>query len=229
MKDEMIVIGGKSYKECNVIMLATDKETNIWKTWEDKIGFTPTKTKLVDGQHLYIFSNEEIKEGEWKYNERLNCVTQHLREGKNLPDDLKQASSWCKKIIATTDPSLTWIEHDNSVPFAKGKQHLLPRPSNDFLEAYCKSNGKIDKVLVEYDTHPTIGKIINNEASPGENIIYLKVSPDNTITIKPVQVKDSWNREEVIRLCKSAFNQGEKGEGCTALHIPFDKWIEKNL
>lgn len=52
----------------------------------------------------------------------------------------------------------------------------------------------------------------------------LKINPkDNTITIK--EVKDSWNREEVIQLIKK-FNKDCTGQPWYEFD---DKWIEENL
>ncbi|MEW2859388.1 hypothetical protein AB1A63_15220, partial [Lactiplantibacillus paraplantarum] len=55
------------------------------------------KSKSTVNQHLYILSDDEIKEGDWYHN--------------SIDNSIKQASDWiyvstCKKIIATTDTSL---------------------------------------------------------------------------------------------------------------------------
>lgn len=82
-------------------------------------------------QHLYFVTDDEIKEGDWKYNTQMNCITQHQREGKGLPTELLTAASWCRKIVATTNLTLQ-----------------LPTPSNTFLKEYCDKGG-IDEVAIE--------------------------------------------------------------------------------
>ena len=74
-------------------------------------------------QHLYILSDDEIKEGDWYLldDNTINKASANLRY-KNHE----------KKIIASTDSSLK-----------------LPRPSNEFNKKYCEEGG-INEVLVEY-------------------------------------------------------------------------------
>ena len=62
----------------------------------------------------------------------------------------------------------------------------------------------------------------------------LKVSPDNTITIKPVQQKQSWTREEVVKLLKDAYFEGNSNADMPSdfyeqLHKDCDNWIKQNL
>ena len=59
-----------------------------------------------------------------------------------------------KKIIATTDTSLNYIEHDDTVPYPKGVQIRLPQPSQQFITKYIEDYNKgnvITDVLVEYE------------------------------------------------------------------------------
>lgn len=121
-------INGQYYKECNVVMLPTKDKSYIW--WNGfKLKDTMPPEIMINGnefQHLYIISNEEIKEGDWVIN-YYNVIAKWGGHG-----DL----NGCKKIIASTDKSLG-----------------LSEPSQDFLklyiEEYNKSN-QIKKVLVEY-------------------------------------------------------------------------------
>lgn len=123
----------------------------------------------------------------------------------------------CKKIIATTDESLTVDYYDGA--YNELNKQSLPRPSNEFLRKYCGLGG-IEEVLVEYEynhdnTVPYPKKV--------EGEMYkLKVAPDNTIMIK--SIKDSWNREEVVKLIKE-FHK------CVCDHPSrnVNNWIEKNL
>ncbi len=66
MNDKLIQIGGKSYKQCEVVMLPTEKASKILRTptglqYSD---IPMIKREHLSPQHLYILSSEEIKEGE---------------------------------------------------------------------------------------------------------------------------------------------------------------------
>jgi len=51
-----------------------------------------------------------------------------------------------------------------------------------------------------------------------------RVNPkDNTITIHPI--KDSWTKEEIIKIFKPLLTKGY----ISFLESEFDKWIEENL
>jgi hypothetical protein len=109
-----------------------------------------------------------------------------------------------KKIIATTDESLTYkisVDCGSSIGNTLHTKNL-PRPSDDFLKAYVKAQGKgFDKVLVEINTEfyadskPFATKVsrdsyvqkVRASHSCWTKNLGVKTAPDNTITIKPVQ------------------------------------------
>ena len=115
-----------------------------------------------------------------------------------------------KEILSSTDASLG-----------------LPQPSQQFIEKYIEKYNKgnvITDVLVEYEY------LLDDRAVlPYWN---LKINTkDNTITIK--KIKDSWNREEVIELCKQAFIDGTYAGGFgpneKTINSETEKWIGENL
>lgn len=160
-------------------------------------------------QNLYITSDEEIKEGDWIYNPYNNSTVNHIHQQKGKFIDIAD-----KKIIATTDTSLG-----------------LPQLPQQFLEKYIEEYNKgnrIEEVMIEYETSQITKQEWFQEAPyrVKYDITTLKVKSDNTITIR--KIKDSWSREEVIKLCRSAHLHGEQG----ALNIhyqTFKQWIEENL
>lgn len=188
------------FKPAQVIMLPTetklakfqlDRDYNILTILKD-LGIRNSQDYV--GANLYITSDDEIKEGDWKYNKQLNCITQHSKESEDLYNKLKINPTWCKKIISTTDESMS----DQIFYYPDGKEiggiesyKIIPQPSQQFIEKYIESYNKgeiITDVLVEMEI---------DEEIAGYEHTYLKVNPkDNTITIK--KLKDSWNREEVI-------------------------------
>ena len=141
-------------------------------------------------QYLYIISNDEIKYGDWcidtvDNNFIFRITNSFIKNNPNYKD-------YCEKIIATNDNSL-W-EHDDTVPYPKTRP-ALPEPSQSFIEVFVREYNKgniITDVLVEYE--PIYLSVLK------EKILgyKLKISKDNTITIK--KVKNSWNREEVESL-----------------------------
>ena len=208
-------INGKFYMEGNVVMLATDKKSNIMMWNErgqkkDLFNFLPLnihESKVVY-QHLYFLSNEEIKGGDWYFDPYENKILQCLSH-------MVYINTMMRKVIATTDTSLR-----------------LPQPSKEFIQAFTKSynEGKpITKVLVEYDVI-TLNEDWSKRPVVVTNEYKLKVNSSNEITIK--KVKDSYTREELrpifLKLCHDTADYIEKGyDEKTEFNI--DKWIEENL
>lgn len=236
-------INGKYYQECEVILLPTQSKSNISMDAYGRMYFGNYPENTPFNQHLYITSNEEIKEGDWFMNRQYM-----IEEGKEeyaiwRCGDITPNSN-PKKIIATTDTSLTIIDYTDC-------EYPLPQPSKEFIKAYIKAynEGKpITKVLVEYIYPNTINfgnciykeingdgsyyELINGEVEKTKSLnelinlnaeinFRLKVNSSNEITIK--KVKDSWTREEVIIDIEKAMIQG------LDLGQYRDKWIEKNL
>jgi len=163
-------------------------------------------------QHLYIISDEEIKESDYVYENNLN--NNHIYQVYKRNDELgifrfqnvwiKLNKSGCKKVIATTDKSLN-----------------LPEPSQSFIQKYISEYNKgniITEILVEYE------EIVKpKNCSDFYNECFINVdSKNNTITIK--KVKNCWNREEVIKL----LDDFDTDFGDTTKE-QFNKWIEENL
>ena len=184
-----------------------DMRVSLHKNLIDK----ESKT-VFQAQHLYITSNDEIKEGDWIMHINNNIFLQNLPKGNNL--------HWWKKIIATTDTSLKRV-------VGIGTFAPLPQPSQQFIEQYIEAYNKgevITDVLIEYKNNYDL-----HYYTPAGGIECCKkidnwkllINPDNTINIKPI--KDSWNREEVETLLMLAFNS--KRSSITRQ----EEWIKENL
>jgi hypothetical protein len=208
---------GKFYKECGVVMLETDKHSPIALeeygrlkfigTMDD--GYIPTSTQKT--QHLYITSDDEIKDGDWVYYKNGSLEGIHQVINGQRPKTMI-----LKKIIATTDELKL---KDISRPL--GVYQILPSPSESFIKAYIEAynNGNvIEDVLVECE------EIIVQDAfkrRPDYNTYRIKLK-DNNIIIK--KMKDSWTREE---MCS---NMQQYMEYCKFLgYITPQQWIEENL
>lgn len=161
--------------------------------------------------HLYIISDDEIKEEDW-----CLCGNKTLLQIKKqlTYDNIKTANNdfECKKIIGTTDTSLTLSDQYHIYD-------ILPQPSQQFIEKYIECYNKnevITEVLVE----------CFYSSGGFSHIQNIKVNPkDNTITIK--KLKDSWNREEVIELLKNYRNSIIEVKPINIIYL--DKWIKENL
>ena len=223
-------INGKYYQECEVVMLATDKiEGKMYSSMIAK-----EKGKLFNYsnpnysydkaifQHLYFLSNEEIKEGDWCYNSKRKSI----ELGKYMIGT--NEFIFCKKIIATTDTSLTIIDYVDC-------EYPLPQPSKQFIQKYIEEYNKgrvISEVEVEYEDK-FLGYFPNITAtgtgSEPKYKIQPKLNPDNTINIKPI--KDSWSREEMFDcwLYSKGLVLREETDQIKRERIQFNKWIEEHL
>lgn len=237
----------KNEKKCQVWMLPTDKADNVPflrningrsdRLYPATKGYYYTQAYLKEQQfeanHLYITSDDEIKEGDWCVNESgrakeiINCVLIFTGTwGGNLGSKMIKTKRggihycYCKKIIATTDKSLTISE----VVYPEELIHPLPQPSESFIQKYieCYNKGEVVKeVMVEYTN---VWKDLKLNKLPD----VLKINPkDNTITIR--KIKDSWNREEVELLCRKAFRSAASNTIKALCPELEDKWIEENL
>lgn len=237
MNKGIIQIGDKSYKKCKVVMLPTEKATKLFIDTVYNKGTLKYGIPL-DGiyQHLYILSDEEIKEGDWciahqsvlsnnnskaYIREFYTDVVQYSKEGVKTSG--RYDTIRFEKIIASTD---LLVEKDNGDP--AHEDDYLPRPSNAFLKAYCEK-GSIDEVLVEYERGTQqwwtafYKQNQNGIDNPDNFPSLLKIAPDNTITIKEVQVKESWSREEVVKLITQyGIDVYRRGRS-------HGQWIEENL
>lgn len=224
-------------KKCQIVMLPINEKAENCLVMEYNGDLYFTKQLLTESYrkeariatyHLYILSDEEIKEGDWY----LLVPEDQVKQAKiNIAPHRD-----FKKIIATTDSSLL-LENEEVIARAAGFKSsitiwdTLPQPSQSFLEVFVREYNKgnvIKEVMVEYKEEDWTGE---GEIDRSYYKTKLKVNPkDNTITIK--RVKESWNREEVEKLVKEAFEGGY----CSALNnskaikgITSKEWIEQNL
>ena len=194
----------EQFERAKVVMLPAKGildayKTPITKVYEDEGKLYLNKkeigeliTELGSPQHLYIISDDEIKENDYCLNLETNTVFKMHKHG--LP-----TSNRNKKIIATTDTSIKIFAGKGDIC---DLYYNLPQPSQQFIEKYIEeyNNGNIiTDIKVEYKrVFETIAKGMIGH--PEDDISWwnekLKINPkDNTITIK--KLKDSWDREEM--------------------------------
>ena len=183
-------------------------------------------------QHLYITSNDEIKEGDW-YDDSYGNIRQaitikteysiaykkmviNVYYGENI-NSYHNLHEQMRKIIATTDSSLAYYlpEDINKV----GAEHSLPQPSQSFITEFVEEYNKgniITDVMVEYEEAFEHYKSTTEWELP-------KISKDNTITIR--RVKDTIQvGEELYSIMQQYHDYCVWKEYITPM-----KWIEENL
>ena len=207
------------WKKCKVVMLATDKRDNtksmLWLgRISNRLRYNANGTSWIDSsvliQHLYILSDDEIKEGDWILTS-ANKVVIALNIHEKLPND-------AKKVIATTDSSLRILK--SHAIHEVGDVIKVPLIPQSFIEKYVSEynkGNKIEEVMVEYEDELTPNRQLSSK-----NRIP-KINPDNTINIK--SIKDSWTREEIIKIIHK-FNYSYS---CSKTIKSVDNWIENNL
>jgi hypothetical protein len=204
------------FKKCKVILLPTEKAIDSVNWY-----YPNAKTLVINGkqQHLYIVSDEKIKEGDWVYNIETKVVYPlTLQRGGSL----EKAKQLHKKIIAATDRTL--IDKNAKYKVSGVFDEGLPQPSLGFIKTFIAeydNSNVITDVMVEYE--------MDMNAVYDHKLCYnLKINPkDNTITIR--KVKDSWSREELLPILKACWNGGAFWGSNTPNSHYFDKWIEENL
>lgn len=192
----------------NVVMLPTNEKAStnglVINPFTNKIEYNDIVIKkgakyytdvAFTYNHLYITSDEKIKEGDW-YIDDTNAVRQSVTS-----DDIywKSRTDY-KKIIATTDKSLTTSE----IVYPEEFIHNLPSPSPEFVQAYIKAYNageSITDVMVEYEEY-AVGNYGMSDGEPDIDI-RLKVDKNNCITI--TKVRDSFTRKDMVEFGKYAF------------------------
>lgn len=204
MKEEIIQIGGKFYKEAQVVMLLNRGEnfrnskilTRLDKMIignKEEIDVSKYIGKYgYKGHHLYFLSDEKIKEGDWILHK--NTIHQvRINKGLYLTleglEHIDVRLDLCKKIIATTDLSL--VLSDGRALFDGDGKPKIGIIAQSFIEYYIEQYNKgniITKVMVEYrDDTPKFIPIDKFNSRDLQNYITPKINPkDNTINIKPI-------------------------------------------
>lgn len=186
-------------KKCKVVMIATEISTELVKTlapkpeWESLfIDYTKEikSNSAHQNYHLYLTSDEEIKEGDW-------FITQgnQLRLRTSAIQPVKAD----RKIIATTDKSL--INASQQGLMCDDMKYDSAQIPESFIEAYVHANGKIDEVMVEYAANWHKVPMMEGE-SP-------KTKDDNTVIITPIKFK-TYTEQDMYNAYGKGFKDGRE-------------------
>ena len=175
------------FKKAKVVILPTNQQTKYLMVYSD---VEKTKGKLIlnglkndeykEYQHLYIISDDEIKEGDYYI---IDDIPELLKN-----NGLKFIDDYCKKVIATTDTSL--YTHQKETVSLPERVFYLPQPSQQFIEKYIEEYNKgnvITDVLIEYELISN-EEYFGNTVNPDNDVPYfdekLKINPkDNSLNI----------------------------------------------
>jgi hypothetical protein len=185
-----VQINNKHYQECNVVILSTDKTSKLGLHSDKKLNLHDSElTKNLphyQPQHLYILSNDEIKEGNWVIALDTNIVFKCNAYEAEKP--IKQFKNLYKKIIATTDSSLE-IPDRNGAP--QYDPYGLPQIPKSFIEYFISEYNKdnvISKVLVEVE-HSSKNSTVNLLCNDGN--FQIKLNQNNEIFILTEQKQET--------------------------------------
>ena len=204
-------------KTHKVVMLPTEKASRIHLANNKLIYGKELFTDGLTGrnQHLYIISDDEIKEGDWYYSPETKQVYNQSNHETSLP---------CKKIVATTDTSLkvTDLISDKYAVY-------VPQIPESFIQAYIKAYNE-GKPITEVDLEMDC----DHNQMPNKVIDIIKTRPDNTVIIHQSKM---YSRDEVEYLIKCAtdeilhvlgYDTGKKMKE-TGVMSHINKWIQDNL
>ena len=196
-----------------IIMLPSEKPSQIIMTGGKLFIYSAERPKssIVDNstQHLYILSDEEIKDGDWYYSIEFKVI---------LQSESTSIEGAVQKIIATTDPDLL-STGDKAIIDYTFKDGIFEIPQH-IIEVYVKN--PFDEVEVEYWNKSMAWM----KHEPNH---YPKLNPDGTLYVSLVEEK-MYSRKEVEELCRNSHLLGMK-ETLPGYPKPetIDKWIKENL
>ena len=191
-------------------------------------------------QHLYILSDDEIKEGDWKYHVKIGNVWQHQREGKGFPDELKSVvSTGTKKIIATTNNKLTKVDEVSGDNVWTSPTPQIPQ---SLVEYYAKHQP--EEVELEYEKVNLAEEGNKTKAITNCNnwVDKLKLQNNKVVWVEPIkgkmalvkvngtlQAETLYTSEEVEELTHIAFLDGALANLKGKDMGEYWKWKKKNL
>ena len=182
--------------------------------------------KFWSPQHLYLVSDDEIKEGDWFHSTGdgslrgiIFCDNYKLRDEANK-------HGVCKKVIASTDQ----IVNPKKVNGDPSEFTLLPHFSEDFIKAYVKANG-IDEVMVEY-VNSVNGTFSPTQMTIEEGKFIPHIVDINEVVISMVEEK-MYSAEEVEGKLKELLLDITDNEALLyhydGDYRDFKEWIKENL
>ena len=167
-------------------------------------------------QHLYVISDEEVKEGDWYLVEPFGKGTGYIPQSLaklGIGEENDVIKFEAKKVIATTDPQLM---HSGDIVDYKG----LPTVPQSFIENYCKNPS--EEVFLEY--------FISSLDNINENTV-LRVQENQVF---PVELKQQiYSRAELQQYVADAIKEFAEENpllrGCQTTDLEIDTYLRKKF
>ncbi len=183
--------------------------------------------KDCEYQHLYIISDEEIKEGDWFYIPNQMIGFEHICN--KFKDKKTLDSIYTKKIIATTNPELTFFPEED---YHGRIKKMLPKFPTDFIEKYVKEWNKgnvIKEVMLEYDKFDWTENSGSGAKCMSE--YQIKLNSNNTVIIHPIEEKE-YTKEIVLNIFLEGIRKGHD-DSTENIYLSRSmknarKWFEEN-
>ena len=179
----------------NIHILPTDKPSRLYKQVNKlKLRFiadSPIDSDISINQHIYITSDEEIKEGDWVFNFEYNYIVRY--DSKKHDDKF-----WYKKIILTTDKSLDCVQPIDD----EFLEWFVKNPNCEFVNLDTFSMG--DKVLynVVFSKEEPKQETLEEAAEKYASISFNRQDLyDGFIAGAKWQAERMYSEEEVFNLC----------------------------
>lgn len=240
----------KIINENQWVKLPTEDKTKLHKDSRSHIDYivystedTVDASKVLIPQHLYLTSDEQPIEGDHVIcyyddsNEPILSILHTIfndEEGvtfqtrKNNNPDGRFTLNNIKKIIATTDKSLTSIIIQGETDYFNGDDgkklntsKILPQIPEFFIKYYVEKQGKVGQTALQYFW-------INRKRNQliEEREYKLKVSDENEIMPAIIETEDKiYNREEVIQKGRDLLGHLEIDE--SDAQEWFDTWVKE--
>lgn len=225
-------------KTFKIVMLPA-KKADVNSLWLLNNGKISLDNHLLDDEtfvphHLYILSDEEIKEGDWcfyrnhldggniicqayKHSDDKRMLFDDGTHNKNIGEGITPLSGECKKIVATTDKSL-----GEPRPHSKALAYI----PESFTQAYIKAYNE-GKPITEVDLDMEVANCANidvyNQCDGHKHTFKIKTRPDNTVIVHQSKM---YTKNEVIELLQLMHNHYTHSFSDAKW---VNEWIQDNL
>jgi hypothetical protein len=184
----------------NIHVVPTDKPSRLYVDSQNNICITDVEMKSGNKQHIYITSDEEIKEGDWIFSLKTNNIFKadsiEYLKSHNMIEDFDKSfyinSKSAKKIILTTDQDL--IKNGVQAIDDEFLEWFVKNPSCEFVKTFKFADSVTTytyKIIIpQEEPKQDQLKIIYSEE---EVLDMLKFFTKNTRGDKPwVDADDEW-------------------------------------